>query len=68
MRHRFVETLECLLNYPNSLVINAIGGQRFQEGTALIFEGLQCRELNKQLFFNLLDIILSELFPELAES
>ncbi len=30
-------------------------------------EALQCRELNKQLFFKLLDIIVLELFPELGE-
>lgn len=45
----------------------AIGDQRFREGTGMIIEGLQCRELNKQLFFKLLDIILLELFPELGE-
>lgn len=33
----------------------------------MLVEGLQCRELNKQLFFKLLDIVLLELFPELGE-
>lgn len=48
-------------------MVKAIGQDRFFRGTATIVEGLQCRELNKQLFFKLLDIILLELFPELGE-
>ena len=56
-----------MIGYPRPIVVSAIGQQRYREGTALIIEGLQCRELNKQLFFNLLDVILVELFPELVE-
>lgn len=56
-----------MIRYPRPLVVSAIGQQRYAEGTASIIEGLQCRELNKQLFFNLLDVILVELFPELVE-
>ena len=57
-----------MISYPRPIIVSAIGQQRYKEGTALIIEGLQCRELNKQLFFNLLDVILVELFPELVES
>ena len=57
-----------MIGYPRPIIVSAIGQQRYKEGTALIIEGLQCRELNKQLFFNLLDVILVELFPELIES
>lgn len=60
-------TLNHLIQYPRPLVVSAIGEQRYAKGTAYIVEGLQCRELNKQLFFNLLDIILIELFPELVQ-
>lgn len=67
MRDRLKETFERLQEYPNPLIRKIIGEQRFIEGTAVIMEGLQCRELNKQLFFQLLDIILLELFPELGE-
>ncbi len=59
--------MDRLFHYPNSLLVKAIGQDRFITGTATIVEGLQCRELNKQLFFKLLDIILLELFPELGE-
>ena len=57
-----------MIGYPRPIIVSAIGQQRYNKGTALIIEGLQCRELNKQLFFNLLDVILVELFPELVES
>lgn len=67
IRERFQQTFDHLLHYPHPLVVKAIGEQRFLEGTAMIVEGLQCRELNKQLFFKLLDIVLLELFPELGE-
>ena len=67
IRERFQQTFSRLLHYPHPLLVAAIGKQRFLEGTAMIVEGLQCRELNKQLFFKLLDIILLELFPELGE-
>ena len=59
------DTLNRLFTYPNPLVVQAIGEERYKEGTARIVEGLQCRELNKQIFFQLLDIIILELFPEL---
>lgn len=66
IRERFQQTFARLFHYPHPLIVAAIGKQRFLEGTAMIVEGLQCRELNKHLFFKLLDIILLELFPELG--
>ena len=62
---RMEETLQRLFTYPNPLFVNIVGEQRYRDGTSMIFEGLQCKELNKLLFFKLLDIILLELFPEL---
>ena len=67
IRQRLQETVERLFNYPSPWVLRVVGEERFQQGTASILEALQCRELNKQLFFKLLDIILLQLFPELAE-
>lgn len=64
---RFQQTLELLLTYPHPFLMWAIGHGRYQQGTALIIEGLQCRELNKLLLFKLFDIVLLELFPELNE-
>lgn len=65
IRERHDAALNRLLTYPHPLLVSAIGEQRYREGTTRIFEGLQCKELNKQLFFQLLDIIILELFPEL---
>lgn len=60
-------TYSHLASYPHPVVMAAIGEKRFRDGTARIIEGLQCRELNKQLFFKLLDIFILELFPELQQ-
>ena len=38
-----------LLSYPPSLLVKGIGEEEFQEGTLLLFEGLQCHQLNKQV-------------------
>lgn len=67
IRQRLQQTVERLMDYPHPLLVRAVGEDRYGVGTATIVEGLQCRELNKQLFFKLLDIILLELFPELGE-
>ncbi len=64
---RVHETLERLANYPNPVVVNVIGKERYCQGTALIVEGLQCMTLNKVLFFKFFDVILLELFPELQD-
>ncbi|XP_064382621.1 sorting nexin-14-like [Halichondria panicea] len=64
---RLKTTFHYLATYPNPLVMHAVGEQRYRDGTARIIEGLQCRELNKQLFFKLLDIFILELFPELQQ-
>ena len=64
---RFQQTFERLLNYPHPVLVGAIGEKRYQQGTTTIIEGLQCRELNKLLLFQLFDIVLLELFPELKE-
>ena len=38
-----------LLSYPPSLLVKGIGEEEFREGTLLLFEGLQCHQLNKQV-------------------
>ena len=68
VRERLQEAVDRLLDYPPPLLKKIIGDERFQTGTVTIVEGLQCRELNKQLFFKLLDLIVLELFPELGEA
>ena len=42
-----------------------IGRERFHQNTKSLIEGLQDSELNKQLLFSMLDVVLWELFPEL---
>ena len=42
-----------------------IGRERFHQNTKLLIEGVQDSELNKQLLFSMLDVVLWELFPEL---
>lgn len=38
-----------LLCYPPALLVRGVGEETFREGTMLIFEGLQCHQLNKQV-------------------
>ena len=42
-----------------------IGRERFYQNTELLIDGVQDSELNKQLLFSMLDVVLWELFPEL---
>lgn len=67
IQERLLETLNQLITYPNPLFVKIVGEQRYCDGTGTMVELLQCGELNKQLFFKLLDVILLELFPELGE-
>ncbi|KAL5473039.1 hypothetical protein EMCRGX_G027479 [Ephydatia muelleri] len=63
---RKTDALTTLLRYPPELFVELVGVDRFKEGTSILFEALQCSEVNKQLLFSLFDVIVLELFPELA--
>jgi sorting nexin-25 len=54
-----------LLSYPPELLVTALGEDRYRGGVVTLFEFLQCHALNKQLLYTLLDVIVTELFPEL---
>uniref|UniRef100_T1IH03 PX domain-containing protein n=1 Tax=Strigamia maritima TaxID=126957 RepID=T1IH03_STRMM len=49
-----------------SQLIKIIGDDKFNAGTQSIFTFLQCPKLNKQLSYVILDIFITELFPELS--
>ena len=54
-------------NIPEVLV-NLVGQQAAIGGTIKVFETLQNTTLNKQLFYDVLEHIMYEIFPELLES
>ena len=50
-------------------VLNQLFGiKSVRRGTLRIFDSLQDERLNKQLFYDLLEIILQDAFPEIAGS
>eukprot|EP00118_Oscarella_pearsei_P015353 m.138114 g.138114 ORF g.138114 m.138114 type:complete len:247 (+) comp38237_c0_seq41:2412-3152(+) len=59
--------LNDLLEFPPGVFASLLGREKFLERTKWVFEALQHPELNKQMFFVLLDTVLSELFPELKD-
>lgn len=80
------DALTALLRYPPEVFVELVGVDRFKDGTSILFEALQCSEVNKQasglavwdccaisciiylqLLFSLFDVIVLELFPELAD-
>ncbi|KAK2154418.1 hypothetical protein LSH36_269g07046 [Paralvinella palmiformis] len=60
--------LQELKDYIPRLFVQAIGSERYQDGTELLFEVLQHPKLNKQLSYLLLDLVIEELFPELTQN
>ena len=59
------EAVHTILTRPTDILINMIGRERFHQNTELLIDGVQDSELNKQLLFSMLDVVLWELFPEL---
>jgi hypothetical protein len=64
---RRVKALETVLSRPPSFLIKMIGRETFINNTSILFEGLQNQELNKQMLFCMLDIVVCEIFPELKQ-
>ena len=50
------------------VLVNLVGQQAAVSGTSRVFETLQNVTLNKQIFYGVLELIMFELFPELAQS
>lgn len=62
------KALQELKDYLPRVFVQAIGPERYEEGTELLFEVLQQPKLNKQLSYLLLDLIIEELFPEITQN
>ena len=62
---------QALANFRNDLrhiLEAAVGGpEKYEEGTGLVFEAIQNPVINKQLALVLLDVAVTELFPELSD-
>ena len=50
------------------VLVNLVGQQAALAGTAKVFDTLQNQTLNKQLFYDILETAVYDVFPELAES
>ncbi|XP_065846389.1 sorting nexin-14-like isoform X2 [Oscarella lobularis] len=66
-KERADQALDDLLGFPPGIFASLVGRQKYEHRTKLVFEALQYPELNKQLFFVLLDVVMAELFPELQD-
>lgn len=62
------ETKEALVQNLPEVLVNLVGQQAAVNGTSRVFETLQNVTLNKQIFYGVLELIMFELFPELAQS
>ncbi|XP_046854623.1 sorting nexin-14-like [Xenia sp. Carnegie-2017] len=58
------ETLRELLDFFPGPLVKLLGKQKCNEGLTAIFELLQHEQLNRQVFYTLLDTIVEEIFPE----
>lgn len=65
-RERLEQTIQDCLDFFPQPVVSAIGAENHERGTKLIVNALQQPKLNKQLSYVLLDIVITELFPELT--
>lgn len=65
-RQRQENALSELKSFIPKLFVTAVGREKHENGTRVIFDLLQLPRLNKQLSYMLLDAALEELFPELV--
>ena len=64
---RQVLALENFQTFLRPLLQLVTGPHKFEEGTRLVFNGLQDPVANKQLALVLLDAVVAEIFPELEK-
>ncbi len=62
------ETKEALLENIPEVLVNLVGQQGAVNGTVKIFETLQNATLNKQLLYDVLEMCVYEIFPELGQT
>ncbi|XP_072029592.1 sorting nexin-14-like isoform X2 [Amphiura filiformis] len=60
------EAFQEMTKFFPSVIPQILGEDKFYSGCKVVFDGLQYPKLNKQLSYVLLDIILQEVFPEIA--
>ncbi|XP_015429731.1 PREDICTED: sorting nexin-25 isoform X2 [Dufourea novaeangliae] len=54
------------LNNVPEVLTNLVGAQSAQRGAIKIFDSLQNMNLNKQLFYDMFEVVMYEVFPELT--
>ncbi|KAG8224803.1 hypothetical protein J437_LFUL002248 [Ladona fulva] len=62
------EAKEQFLNNIPEVLSNLVGQQNARRGAIKVFETLQDVRLNKQLFYDLFEVVIYELFPEIKQS
>ena len=59
------QTLEAFQDYLPKMIKDVVGEEEMRSSTRLIFSALQHPLMNKQLAFNIVEILLVKIFPEL---
>lgn len=62
------EAKEAVLQNIPEVLVNLVGQQAAVNGTTKVFEVLQNAKLNRQLFYDVFESLMFELFPELLQS
>ncbi|CAG2066336.1 unnamed protein product, partial [Timema podura] len=60
-----IEAKELVLNNIPEVLSNLVGQQNSRRGAVKVFETLQDPRLNRQLFYEILEVIIYEVCPEL---
>ncbi|XP_043250789.1 sorting nexin-25 isoform X2 [Colletes gigas] len=55
------------LNNVPEVLTNLVGAQSAQRGAIKVFDSLQNTNLNKQLFYDIFEVVMYEVFPELTQ-
>ncbi|XP_076459987.1 sorting nexin-14-like isoform X3 [Babylonia areolata] len=67
-KRRYEEALNGFIDFIPSYVASVVGSRRTVEGSKFLVDVFQKPKLNKQLSYVMLDIVITELFPELKEN
>ncbi|XP_011498521.1 PREDICTED: sorting nexin-25 [Ceratosolen solmsi marchali] len=66
LKTRLEARQQFLSNVPDFLT-NLVGAQSAQRGATKVFDSLQNVQLNKQLFYDIFEVIMYEMFPDLKK-
>ncbi|KAL8561662.1 hypothetical protein ACOMHN_001394 [Nucella lapillus] len=67
-KRRYEEALNGFIDFIPSYVASVVGSRKTVEGSKFLVDVFQKPKLNKQLSYVMLDILITELFPELKET